>query len=262
MKKGFTLIELLIVIVIVGILGTIGVGTYGTFVASANNAKTIASTAEYSRAMERYYILNGEYPNPGDIEFYCMGEDPSCGVAALAFSPLNNIEFISTANAQHSRQQVANSRLTQEVNTRKRTVELEKRYQEDLRRKYSEQEERKKELIELDKKRRVKTLFSKKKAFSRNASLNTKIRKAFSDISTTGTISNLPSVSSVKVSDTESWSGLLYRCETTECQSIQIIWVLDGENKDCKLSGAVAQEDGEIDSTRATMCVLSQSPTN
>lgn len=61
---GFTIVELLIVIVVIAILAAISVVAYSGISASARDAQRSSDIAALTKALELYYIDNGQYP-PG-----------------------------------------------------------------------------------------------------------------------------------------------------------------------------------------------------
>ena len=89
-NKAFTLIELLIVIAIIGILASIIVVSASQARKNARNAKRLADISNYAKAFEMALDENGEYPNPGNTSYHCLGkyEDDMCG--------LNDRQFISS----------------------------------------------------------------------------------------------------------------------------------------------------------------------
>lgn len=59
---GFTIVELLIVIVVIGILAAIVLVAFNGVTQSARNSTRIAKVKEISKALERYYVMNNQYP--------------------------------------------------------------------------------------------------------------------------------------------------------------------------------------------------------
>jgi len=100
-QKSFSLIELLVVIAIIGILASIIVVSAGQAKKNARNAKRLADIRNYINAFEMALDENGEYPDPGDMNWYCLGtgyEDGGCWGLDYYESPiLNNIldDFIA-----------------------------------------------------------------------------------------------------------------------------------------------------------------------
>lgn len=65
MKKntsGFTIVELLIVIVVIAILAAVSVVAYSGMASRARDAQRKADAQQIVKALEMYYIDNGEYP--------------------------------------------------------------------------------------------------------------------------------------------------------------------------------------------------------
>lgn len=64
-KTGFTVVELLVVIVVIGILATIVVVAYNGIQQRARDTARTSDVAAIIKALELYYIKNGEYPAAG-----------------------------------------------------------------------------------------------------------------------------------------------------------------------------------------------------
>ena len=65
MKKanGFTIVELLIVIVVIGILAAISIVAYNNVAAKARDSQRVQDIKTIAKALEMYYIDNGEFPS-------------------------------------------------------------------------------------------------------------------------------------------------------------------------------------------------------
>lgn len=61
-NSGFTIVELLIVIVIIGILAAITIVAYNGIQQRSRDSKRLSDVAAITKALELYYIDNGEYP--------------------------------------------------------------------------------------------------------------------------------------------------------------------------------------------------------
>lgn len=61
-KSGFTLVELLIVIVVIAILAAITLVAYNGVQAKARDSSRQSSVSTIAKALEVYYIDNGQYP--------------------------------------------------------------------------------------------------------------------------------------------------------------------------------------------------------
>lgn len=62
-NRGFTLVELLIVIVVIAILASISVVAYNGIQERARDTVRKNDIANITKALEIYYIKNGQYPN-------------------------------------------------------------------------------------------------------------------------------------------------------------------------------------------------------
>lgn len=81
-QSGFTIVELLIVIVIIAILAAITIVAYNGIQERALNSDRDARITSIQKALEMYYIDNGEYPT-----------SVSCGSTAI------NVSWCTTADA-------------------------------------------------------------------------------------------------------------------------------------------------------------------
>lgn len=61
-QSGFTIVELLIVIVIIGILAAITIVAYNGIQQRARDSQRASDLTTLNKALELYYIDNGEYP--------------------------------------------------------------------------------------------------------------------------------------------------------------------------------------------------------
>lgn len=62
-KSGFTLVELLIVIVVIAILAAVTIVAYNGVQAKAQDSARVSDMTTIEKALELYYIDNGNYPN-------------------------------------------------------------------------------------------------------------------------------------------------------------------------------------------------------
>lgn len=95
-KRGFTLIELLVVISIIGILSSVILASLSEARLKARNAKRLSDIKQYSLTVEMALDDNNEYPDPGTVSWYCLGDysDNACWLNGTGFSEnvtLNNI---------------------------------------------------------------------------------------------------------------------------------------------------------------------------
>ena len=81
-ERGFTLVELLVVISIISMLASTVLASLGSARAKARDAARIQVVEEYKKAITLSYDANNAtYPNPGDINSYCLGNYTSpCGL--------------------------------------------------------------------------------------------------------------------------------------------------------------------------------------
>lgn len=66
-RGGFTLIELLVVVLIIGILAAIALPQYQRAVAKSKAAQLQTMISPIVSAVERYYLVNNEYPTSWDV---------------------------------------------------------------------------------------------------------------------------------------------------------------------------------------------------
>lgn len=72
--KGFTMIELLIAIAVIAILSAIIISSASSVLKKSRNAKRLIDIKNYATAFDMALLENGEYPDTGDTNFYCLGE--------------------------------------------------------------------------------------------------------------------------------------------------------------------------------------------
>lgn len=118
--RGFTIVELLIVIVIIGILAAITTVAYDGIQSRARNTRRVSDVSLITKALELYYIDNGQYPssvNPGgpgscatynqdDARSGCTNWDVLIEklkpyVSTLPIDPINTLGS-TTSTSQHS----------------------------------------------------------------------------------------------------------------------------------------------------------------
>ena len=61
-QQGFTIVELLIVIVVIGVLAAISIVAYNGVTAKARDAQRAQDMKIIAKALEMYYVDNGEFP--------------------------------------------------------------------------------------------------------------------------------------------------------------------------------------------------------
>jgi prepilin-type N-terminal cleavage/methylation domain-containing protein len=66
-KSGFTIVELLIVIVVIAILATISIVAYNGIQSRARDSARLNNAKDITGSLERYYVFNGNYPNPTSL---------------------------------------------------------------------------------------------------------------------------------------------------------------------------------------------------
>lgn len=62
-NTGFTIVELLIVIVVIAILASISIVAYTGIQSRARDTQRRSDIASFTKALELYYLENGEYPS-------------------------------------------------------------------------------------------------------------------------------------------------------------------------------------------------------
>lgn len=87
-NKAFTLIELLMVIAIIGLLSSVIFVALSSARAKARNAVRLSNIKNYVTVFEIVYDSHGEFPDPGDSFWYCLGdyENDECWLFA-EFAP-------------------------------------------------------------------------------------------------------------------------------------------------------------------------------
>lgn len=96
-KHGFTIIELLVVISMISFLSVTILSRLNTARIKAEDARKLSIMKQYFNATILAYDKYGEYPDPGDTTWRCLGdhEDDQCGwdVAGWNESPVLNDIF-------------------------------------------------------------------------------------------------------------------------------------------------------------------------
>lgn len=94
---GFTIVELLIVIVVIGVLAAITTNVFNGIQKRAQDTQVIAHVNQWSKIINSYAVLKGEYPQPGlgSNGSYCLGvllpkEDFANGECDKSMTGANN----------------------------------------------------------------------------------------------------------------------------------------------------------------------------
>lgn len=85
--KGFTLIELLVVVSIIGVLATIVLSSLSEARSRARDTKRLTQITSLQKALELYYLDNGEYPQGYSAGAHNCGSGAAWG---LFMSDLSN----------------------------------------------------------------------------------------------------------------------------------------------------------------------------
>jgi prepilin-type N-terminal cleavage/methylation domain-containing protein len=67
-QKGFSLMELLIALMIIGVIASLGFKGYQKFGDQARYTKAYDHIRQVSEGLEKYYMMNGSYPDLGTWE--------------------------------------------------------------------------------------------------------------------------------------------------------------------------------------------------
>lgn len=107
-QTGFTIVELLIVVVVISILASITIVSFNGIQTKANDASRIVKVTSIAKAIERYHIDNGYYPQIKDgnmSETTCGSQTENWGhcdrakILSDALEPYMKIDPTSLSNA-------------------------------------------------------------------------------------------------------------------------------------------------------------------
>jgi prepilin-type N-terminal cleavage/methylation domain-containing protein len=73
-SKGFTLVELLVVIAIISLLASIVTASFSSAREKGRNAKRVTDLGAYVLTFTIAWDGLGEFPDPGDTSWYCLGD--------------------------------------------------------------------------------------------------------------------------------------------------------------------------------------------
>ncbi len=95
-NNGFTLIELLVVVLIIGILSAIALSQYQKAVEKARIAEAVVMLRAIAQAHQVYYLANGEYVGPDDLDKLDIQVPGKA--AARASKRIQTKDFVYAAN--------------------------------------------------------------------------------------------------------------------------------------------------------------------
>jgi type II secretion system protein G len=78
-KRSFTIIELLVVIAVIGLLASVVLVSLSGVKAKARDARRIQDLTQLQKAVELYYLTNGQYPKPARGWGVWSGHCPNYG---------------------------------------------------------------------------------------------------------------------------------------------------------------------------------------
>ncbi len=96
--KGFTIVELLIVVVVIGILAAIVTVAYTGIQSAARDSSRIATLNQLQKAIELYYVSNGQYP----AIIHGLGYETSCGSQTDNWGHCDRLKILTDALAPYA----------------------------------------------------------------------------------------------------------------------------------------------------------------
>ncbi len=98
-RSGFTIVELLIVVVVIGILAAIVTVAYTGIQSAARDSSRIATLNQLQKAIELYYVENGDYPHI----LHGLGYESSCGSQTDNWGHCDRLKTLTDALAPYAK---------------------------------------------------------------------------------------------------------------------------------------------------------------